>query len=230
MSTSSRTGGDSTAPGIRNQEPYPDPPPIPRLQELAGEPVFPFSRPYSLPESQSGSSPETFLSPPPVIGSWPDRISCPSLALPAQTPYFTLAGSPPELAHEQGASGLSPRPPPVRAETDMMTDGRCPPALPYLTSSMQRSVPSSPLFGPSTATAMRPLSDGGLQRRMELEPEPPTILTPPPPPEADGVSHAPHEPFLSHAPPPEDSWIAIETEPSEYKLIIRLPGYDRDAM
>ncbi|KII92423.1 hypothetical protein PLICRDRAFT_103840 [Plicaturopsis crispa FD-325 SS-3] len=41
---------------------------------------------------------------------------------------------------------------------------------------------------------------------------------------------APYEPFLSHAPPPEDSWIAVETKPTEYVLIVRLPGFRRDGI
>ncbi|KAF8957969.1 hypothetical protein BDZ97DRAFT_1630843, partial [Flammula alnicola] len=37
-------------------------------------------------------------------------------------------------------------------------------------------------------------------------------------------------PFLSHAPPPHDSWIVIETTPSEYKLLVRLPGFSREGI
>ncbi|KAI0297090.1 hypothetical protein BC826DRAFT_907907, partial [Russula brevipes] len=39
-----------------------------------------------------------------------------------------------------------------------------------------------------------------------------------------------HEPFLSDAPPPPDSWIAVETSPVEYRLVARLPGFRRDAI
>jgi hypothetical protein len=35
---------------------------------------------------------------------------------------------------------------------------------------------------------------------------------------------------LSDAPPPPDSWIAVETSPVEYRLVVRLPGFRRDAM
>ncbi|EPQ56949.1 hypothetical protein GLOTRDRAFT_115074 [Gloeophyllum trabeum ATCC 11539] len=41
---------------------------------------------------------------------------------------------------------------------------------------------------------------------------------------------APYEPFLSHAPPPGDSWIAVETSQREYRLIVRLPGFRRDGI
>ena len=62
-------------------------------------------------------------------------------------------------------------------------------------------------------------------------PAPPTILDPPPA-HSNSVhrSRAPHEPFLSDAPPPPDSWIAVETSPVEYRLVVRLPGFRRDAM
>ncbi|KAF9567953.1 hypothetical protein CPC08DRAFT_625855 [Agrocybe pediades] len=37
-------------------------------------------------------------------------------------------------------------------------------------------------------------------------------------------------PFLSHAPPPPDSWIEVETTQSEYKLHVRLPGFSREGI
>ncbi|KAJ7693359.1 hypothetical protein B0H17DRAFT_906799, partial [Mycena rosella] len=43
-------------------------------------------------------------------------------------------------------------------------------------------------------------------------------------------SGASYEPFLSHAPPPVDSWIEVETTPAEYRLIVRLPGFKRDGI
>ncbi|KAI0032102.1 hypothetical protein K488DRAFT_29414, partial [Vararia minispora EC-137] len=39
-----------------------------------------------------------------------------------------------------------------------------------------------------------------------------------------------HESFLSDAAPPPECWIAVETSPSEYNLIVRLPGFRRDAI
>jgi hypothetical protein len=62
-------------------------------------------------------------------------------------------------------------------------------------------------------------------------PAPPTILDPPPVRSNSARSfRAPHEPFLSDAPPPPDSWIAVETLQAEYRLNARLPGFRRDAM
>ncbi|KAG5638053.1 hypothetical protein H0H81_002087 [Sphagnurus paluster] len=51
-------------------------------------------------------------------------------------------------------------------------------------------------------------------------PEPPTILS----------SATSPSPFLSHAPPPPDSWIQVETLQCEYRLIVRLPGFRRDGI
>ncbi|KAJ3820563.1 hypothetical protein EV361DRAFT_801079, partial [Lentinula raphanica] len=59
-------------------------------------------------------------------------------------------------------------------------------------------------------------------------PEPPIILPPPSPP--PNMGPPPYAPFLSHMPPPADSWIQVETKPSEYRLNIRLPGFKRDGI
>jgi len=64
-------------------------------------------------------------------------------------------------------------------------------------------------------------------------PEPPVIL--PPEPSDDMTqpasrSQAPYVPFLSHAPPPADSWIEVETTQNEYKLHVRLPGFTREGI
>jgi hypothetical protein len=62
-------------------------------------------------------------------------------------------------------------------------------------------------------------------------PAPPTILdSPPARHNSTRNSRAPHEPFLNDAPPPPDSWIAVETTPVEYRLVVRLPGFRRDGM
>jgi len=62
-------------------------------------------------------------------------------------------------------------------------------------------------------------------------PAPPTILDPPPA-HSNSIcrSRAPYEPYLSDAPAPPDSWIAVETSPVEYRLVVRLPGFRRDAI
>jgi hypothetical protein len=187
--------------------------PPPRVQQSTTQPVFPYSRPYSVPDTLPSTGAETMRPPSPVRGTWPDRISSASFSSPMQTPYYALPKSPPESPVAQYS--------PTEAEPNP-TANLCP--------SRFRSAPTSPVFSSPSASATRPVSEGDLPTGMNPPPEPPTILTPPPPPDARGRSRAPYEPFLSHAPPPEDSWIAIETAPSDYKLVIRLPGYDRDAM
>ncbi|KJA27874.1 hypothetical protein HYPSUDRAFT_109074, partial [Hypholoma sublateritium FD-334 SS-4] len=38
-------------------------------------------------------------------------------------------------------------------------------------------------------------------------------------------------PFLSHVlPSPDSSWIEVETTQSEYKLLVRLPGFSREGI
>ncbi|THU94178.1 hypothetical protein K435DRAFT_668920 [Dendrothele bispora CBS 962.96] len=39
-----------------------------------------------------------------------------------------------------------------------------------------------------------------------------------------------YAPFLSHLPPPADSWIEVETRATEYRLNVRLPGFKRDGI
>ncbi|KAH9485557.1 hypothetical protein JR316_0002467 [Psilocybe cubensis] len=43
-------------------------------------------------------------------------------------------------------------------------------------------------------------------------------------------SQPPYVPFLSHAPPPPDSWIQVETTMNEYRLNVRLPGFSREGI
>lgn len=112
-----------------------------------------------------------------------------------------------------------------------------------------QTVSSPPPYSPSEASqsrAGRHLSDSAADMRSIHRPRPslptsssrglpppapPTILDPPPA-HSNSVrrSRAPHEPFLSDAPPPPDSWIAVETSPVEYRLVVRLPGFRREAM
>jgi len=81
-----------------------------------------------------------------------------------------------------------------------------------------RSTSRPPLVAPAPSRGLPP-------------PAPPTILDPPPArPNAARNHRAPHEPFLCDAPPPPDSWIAVETSPVEYRLVARLPGFRRDAI
>jgi hypothetical protein len=92
-----------------------------------------------------------------------------------------------------------------------------------------------PLYSPSDSTAdmrsthrPRPALPAPASRGLP-PPAPPTVLDPPPAHSNSVRGSRPHEPFLSDATPP-DSWIAVETSPVEYRLVVRLPGFRRDAM
>ncbi|KAJ7578723.1 hypothetical protein C8J56DRAFT_1111840 [Mycena floridula] len=71
-------------------------------------------------------------------------------------------------------------------------------------------------------------------------PAPPTILptpplpdhpeTPPKSPVRAGFNQAPYTAFLSHNPPPPDSFIQVETTEETYLLNVRLPGFSRDGI
>ncbi|KAJ7307758.1 hypothetical protein DFH08DRAFT_719983 [Mycena albidolilacea] len=39
-----------------------------------------------------------------------------------------------------------------------------------------------------------------------------------------------YETFISHEPPPTDSWITVETTPGEHRLLVRLPGFQRNGI
>ncbi|KAI0071649.1 hypothetical protein K474DRAFT_1581640, partial [Panus rudis PR-1116 ss-1] len=39
-----------------------------------------------------------------------------------------------------------------------------------------------------------------------------------------------YAPFLSHGPPQREVYIAVETLAREYRLLVQLPGYRRDAI
>ena len=55
-------------------------------------------------------------------------------------------------------------------------------------------------------------------------PEPPIIVDTPANPHGQGA-YAPHASFLSHAPPPADCSLTIETAPDAYWLVLCLPGF-----
>ena len=190
-------------------------------QAQASSSVFPFPRPYSLPDAQSTTMP--------VLNAVrPDRTSCASLPLPMQTPYFTLPKFP--LLEEGKELNQIGRTDVSGVDWPKILDK----------TATQRPPFDQPSLSSSSPTAIRPASSI-LSSSSSLSqssgsyppPTPPTILAPSPPPMAvSGTTRtqAPYEPFLCHAPPPEDSWIAVETTQTEYTLVVRLPGFKRDGM
>ena len=95
------------------------------------------------------------------------------------------------------------------------------------------SLVASRIFNRAWSSAARATGDdaSSISGRTLPPPAPPTVLTPPPPPlSQDRGPAAPYEPFLAHAPAPQDSYIAVDTRPAEYRLVVRLPGFKRDSM
>ena len=122
---------------------------------------------------------------------------------------------------------------PVSSSGSFQTWSSLPPPYPPSEASSSRNSRrpfSEPVPNSGATRHLQPASPA-LASRSLPPPAPPTILDPPPVRSSIARSYrAPHEPFLSDAPPPPDSWIAVETSPGEYRLIARLPGFRRDAM
>lgn len=206
---------------------------IPSYLQHASSPVHPNSRPFSTPDSSALAPP--ILPPQPTRPNWPpDRSSTSSLPLPSYIPYHTLPVVPPTTLEEDlaavpsnrwnaEAGPSSHRPPPVtrssRADSGSGNQG---PAT-YRPPPMSRNSTMEPpnIFRNSS------LPPDSYEDYDIPPPEPPKVLDPPP---SEPRDEAPHEPFLSHGPPPEDAWAAIETRQSEYRLVVRLPGYNRQSM
>ena len=204
-------------------------------------PVFPWSRPYSLPQNsfrQDSAMPTPMQAKP----HWPARNSSASLPLPMQTPYFTL----PETSGSSTAAPLN-----EDAETEVESSHTRSPPPPSQTSTSNVKLSFSP-FTPqyptptpppaSLVTAMPARAQAStmstIQRSISVAsantypaPAAPVILTPPPPTSSPSRPHAPYEPFLCHNPVSEDRHsISVETLSREYRLLVRLPGFSRDAM
>ncbi|KZT10788.1 uncharacterized protein LAESUDRAFT_350027 [Laetiporus sulphureus 93-53] len=223
-------------------------------------PVHPFARPYSTPDASGiCQAPPRIHSPRPVrptAGS--DRCSTVSLPLPSHTPYHTLpelSGSmtqesinmgeglnlPYFLSSSSSSSAVSVPTQSSSASMDPTTGPshsavRSPSQSSYSDWAYERSIspPFSRLleraYSHSCWGSLSPLTPSPDPSTLP-PPAPPVVLTPPPPPLSEGTSErAPHEPFLAHEPAPNDSYIAVETNPREYRLLVKLPGFRRDAI
>ncbi|KAG0707093.1 hypothetical protein DFH29DRAFT_898409 [Suillus ampliporus] len=212
-------------------------------------PIFPFSRPYSLPDGCLNS-----CGPSMQPTNWMDGSSTASLPLPLQTPYNLLPrmdGPSSSVASPRPSDNQSPpeapgrRPLPVPPQTNTGSDDpqfRQPPPS-HVRSSSQSGWPSAPIPSSPPPPYSRDLFPDdrmlphSLPRPISTPssypaPEAPVILTPPTQAERygeDADRRAPYDSFLCHAPPP-DTWIAVETSPSEYRLVVRLPGFRRDGI
>jgi hypothetical protein len=231
-----------------------------RSQNSAAGPVFPWSRPYSLPQNYSNSfgPAGAIQSPTPTMPIWPDRTSSASLPLPMQTPYFTLPQVSATVDEDQVMDGPTEeveeaetartRPPPAPSQPNGIVNGsniRNSPSLPTprvassspSTTTVPRTPPPSHRLDPFHASPSAPAhpiprSVSSSSHYYYPPPQAPVILTPPPPPsESTSRPHAPYEPFLCHNAMAEDrNSIAVETLNRQYNLIVRLPGFSRDAI
>ncbi|KAL6300478.1 hypothetical protein BKA93DRAFT_752691 [Sparassis latifolia] len=199
-------------------------------------PVQLFSRPSSSPDA-SAPALSRIHSPTPVRPSVPDRGSTASLPLPMHTPFHTLPPSSEHVTQEDRAVGTSPQ---AGLSRMSISPYRHPSSGPSLSAMfplgdlawMYDRNASPPLVSPinrdSHFSVSTPSATVVTERSMP-PPAPPTVLTPPPSNE-ERCPRAPHDSFLAHSPPPTDSYIAVETNPHEYKLLVRLPGFRRDAI
>lgn len=181
---------------------------------------------------------------------WLDRRSAVISTLPSQSPSDTLPSRmTSEFSQQPMSSGSYDHNSswiPNESSSSMQQTPVS--SQPVSSESIQPLSPPPPYFPSevsSSRNVIRPLSESAPDMRPMRRPQPvlssstrglpppapPTILDPPPArSESTLSSRAPHEPFLSDAPPPPDSWIAVETSPVEYRIVARLPGFRRDAM
>ncbi|KDQ57402.1 hypothetical protein JAAARDRAFT_193736 [Jaapia argillacea MUCL 33604] len=192
-------------------------------------PFTPYSRPHSTAGEHSESFSGAIYSPKP-LKAW-DRSSTAGLPLLCRALYHVLpaltgtgekeGGASPPLFDYTGERLPSPTlrrlhsPPLLSRESASLPTPTLPPALIAHTRSLQNRTLEIP----------RARSASGIPKSA-----PPTILTPSPLESRRSRRSAAYEPFLSHAPPPIDSWIAVETLAREYRLLVKLPGFRRDAI
>ncbi|KAI0949138.1 hypothetical protein AcW1_008833 [Taiwanofungus camphoratus] len=198
-------------------------------------PLYPFTRPLSSPDASRPVLPGVHSPTPVRPSAIPDRGSTASLPLPSHTPYHllpTVSGDTIVEGQETGTEG-----PPLQVGPLLL------PQYPSSPSSWRYRSPSAgsdllqgrPISPPAVVRFIDRSYSTGSMTAVDMSqlppPAPPVVLTPPPPPSnEERRPRAPHEPFLAHSPPPQDSYIAVETKPREYRLLVRLPGFRRDAI
>lgn len=224
-------------------------PQSPRISSSSSSPIPLCARPYSSPDAsrplQGGIHAPRPMRPPGV----PDRGSTASLPLPADTPYHILPTYPggPIPEDQEMRSAAPSRPTSSRPSvgghhsstssipsSSSAQSRRSPTLVSDLEHDEFMSLVANRMFDRAYSSAARVDSDNAssiMSDRPLPPPAPPTVLTPPPPPlSTDRGPTAPYEPFLAHAPAPQDSFISVDTRPTEYRLIVKLPGFRRDAM
>ena len=199
---------------------------LPRMASSGSPPRYENPRPAPMIPTYSTSSLESRVRSP--AGSPPRNPSLkpPLINMETRSPpdrFREGSPSPPLLLDENEAYGpISPQFSRMASANDSKTHHSLP--LPQKSSFLAFTSPSS----------SRPTSvPHGLGSSI-LPPQPPTILTPPLPSSAteeEARKRAPYEPFLPRGQPSAaHTYIAVETVATEYRLIVRLPGFQRDAM
>jgi len=247
-----------TAPAesYENSNPAPQSPSSPDRLNPALSTGGPF--PSSVGTSQSLTAPLGLLHPLDHSTSqdWLDRHSTGISPLPSQSPFGTLT---PRMALESGQQSIlagssvhdsSWTSNQSFSGTQQGTSAASVSSRPGSLSGSSQTVSPPPPYCPCEASSSRGAShhsSGYIDEMRDMRqpppaapvsssrglppPAPPTILDPPPArSNSSRNSRAPHEPFLSDAPAPPDSWIAVETTQVEYRLVARLPGFRRDSM
>ena len=226
--------------------------PLPRPHSFPNVPSNPYASNSHIMNDATTPSAHDIISNganPTTNSGWPDRGSSASLPLPKHIPFHVLprAGhpSPHTTLEEALAVTYDPSAGAAHAErvrsthekevgkrmkysTDFRHAGEA--SISRQAGECSTSPPRAPARPPPPASATNYHSHNHSQSQPQSDsvdfpvlyptPEPPIILSP---------TAAPG-PFLSHAPPPPDCWIEVETLRTEYKLTVRLPGFARDGI
>ncbi|KAF5357381.1 hypothetical protein D9758_005838 [Tetrapyrgos nigripes] len=177
-------------------------------------------------DSTDAPTPNPLRDPPPFksLRNHDLRLSLSSQSSSLPPPDPPLIFPPPSPPRNMGTMSASPKPqtppPPPSPHVNRFINGEdLPPVLPPR-STPRSSNPPDP-GRPSTSSSSTTVSSPP-----HPQPNGQTSQSAP----ATSTSTPAYAPFLSHLPPPADSWIEVETTPSEYKLNVRLPGFKRDGI
>ncbi|KAK7473130.1 hypothetical protein VKT23_001231 [Stygiomarasmius scandens] len=162
-------------------------------------------------------------------------LSSSSSSLPPPEPPTILP--PPSPPSNMGTMTAQPKPSPPPSSTPnhtppsmMMNANDLPPVLPPRSTPRSSNPPdpgrSSPITNASGSTVTTSsISPPGQQQQRNINGQLSSSTL-----HQDHNASPAYAPFLSHLPPPADSWIEVETSPTEYRLNVRLPGFKRDGI
>ena len=211
------------------------PPPSPRVQPLPSSSNHcpPIDAENASSSSSSSSSSNSDNSVSTTISSINNTE--PSADKPSNAPHSPMT----QAESRQGPRPISPfrapQPPPSQPRAPALSEGTA--MRRFMTASQLQSMSMSSALSNTPMTSSQAISSSmsAMSDPSYPPPDPPTIL--PVDPTHDVTLHqsdsrqAPYMPFLSHVlPSPDSSWIEVETTQSEYKLLVRLPGFSREGI